>query len=96
MPLDVVALKTVAKTCNEDVIARLEEALKRARAGEIVAVGIAAVLNDGGITRAWSKCNPCGPLIGAVAFLQHDLIDASAWCFSCLASIVSPLRRPSC
>jgi hypothetical protein len=74
MPLDVVALKTVAKTCNEDVIAKLEEALERARAGEIVAIAIAAVLDDGGIAGAWSKCNPCGPLIGAVACLQHNLV----------------------
>jgi hypothetical protein len=77
MPLDVVALKTVAKTCNEDVIAMLEEALERARAGEIAAIAIAAVLDDGGIARSWSKSNPVGPLLGAVTYLQYDLVCAS-------------------
>jgi len=64
---------TQLKTVNEDVVLRLEQAIERARAGKTVGVAIAEVLNDGGITRSWSWCDPVGPLIGAVALLQHDL-----------------------
>ena len=73
--MTVTPLKTVPKTCNEDVVKTLEEALERAKIGEVVAVGIAVVLDGGAIARSWSRCDPAGPLIGAVAFLQHDLIS---------------------
>jgi hypothetical protein len=72
----VTSLKTITQACNEDVIARLERVLERARAGEIVAVGIAIVANNGAIGRTWSRCDPAGPLIGACALLQHDLISS--------------------
>lgn len=72
----VVVLAPAAKPlCNQDAVDRLEEALKQAKAGELVAVAIAAVTSTGGITRAWSSCESVGSLIGAVANLQHELID---------------------
>lgn len=75
--MTVTPLKTVPKASNEDAVQRLEEALGRAKAGEIVAVAIAAVLDNGAISRGWSRADPTGPLIGAVAYLQHELISAS-------------------
>ena len=77
-PTPVVALAPAAKPlCNQDAIDRLEEALKQAKAGELIAVAIAAVTSTGAITRAWSSCELVGPLIGAVANLQHELIDSA-------------------
>lgn len=75
--MTVTPLKTVPKECNEDAVRVLEEVLARAKSGEVVTVGIAAVFQDGAIARSWSRCDPAGPLIGAAALLQHDLISMS-------------------
>jgi hypothetical protein len=75
MPLNVVT--SLKPATNSDVIATLEEALELARAGEVTAVAVAMVMKGGGMSRGWSNCDPVAPLVGAVSYLQHDLIASS-------------------
>lgn len=58
---------------TEDVVARLEEALRLAREGKISCVGIALVYRDGSTGRSWSKRHSESALIGAAALLHHAL-----------------------
>jgi hypothetical protein len=69
-------LKTAADHCNESVIERLNHVLERAKAGEVVAVGIAYVLHSGAISTTWSSSEPAAPLLGAIALLQHEFISS--------------------
>lgn len=60
---------------SSGVIRILEEALKKATSGEIVAVGI-VMINPGGftMTRAVKGSRGFGEILGGVAVLQDDLI----------------------
>ena len=71
--MSVVELKTRPIKVNEDVVARLEEALAQAREGNIAAVGIAVVHSDGAISRSWSESDSFGLLLGSVSRLLHTL-----------------------
>lgn len=73
---NVVPLKTRPQIAREDTIAMLEDILQRAKDGEIVMAAVAYVKISGAINTAIGSCEDCGPLIGAVALLQHRI------CFS--------------
>jgi hypothetical protein len=59
------------------VIEKLEEALEQARSGQLSSVAIAVVYRDGCTGRSWSPPPSRSCLIGAVARLQHGLIEAA-------------------
>lgn len=63
---------------NGDVVAMLEDALQRARDGEIEVVCLCACSPDAGVTWGWAV-KPDAPhawarLLSAVASAQHDLL----------------------
>lgn len=62
---------------GEDVIAKLEEVLERARKGELSSVAVAVVYRDGCSGQSWSQCPSLPALIGSVAKLKHKLLDWS-------------------
>lgn len=70
---NVVELKTRPKEIVESVIARLEEALERAREGEIVALAIATIEKDGSTGCSWSETDDFGRLLGSIARLQYRI-----------------------
>ncbi len=66
-----------AEPIAEDVIAKLEEALERAKLGELSSVAIAVVYRSGCSGQSWSQCQSLPALIGSVATLNHKLLDWS-------------------
>jgi hypothetical protein len=62
-----------AEPPGEDVIAKLEEALERAREGRISSVAIATVERDGSVGHAWSKAPSLSLLIGSITRLLWTL-----------------------
>jgi len=73
--MSVISLTTSTVTTQQDAIEKLEYALAQAKDGRIACVGIAIVTSDGGIDTIWSRCHLAGSLIGAIALLQHRLIE---------------------
>lgn len=71
--MSVVGLKTRPVEVSESVIARLEEALEEARAGNIVSVAISTIEKDGTIGGSWSETDDFPRLLGAIARLQHRI-----------------------
>lgn len=65
-----------AEPLGDGIIKLLEESLQQAREGKISSVAIAMVDRDGCSESAWSYVPSYGLLIGAVARLQHRLIEA--------------------
>lgn len=63
-----------AEPLGEDVVAKLEEVLKRAHAGELSSVAIATVYRDGSTGRSWSTAPSMSLLIGSVVRLEAALI----------------------
>jgi len=63
---------------NYEAVAYLEQALKSARAGEMQSVAIAATLQDGGVTTAFSMAGQDNPLLlsGACSWLSVRIMDA--------------------
>jgi hypothetical protein len=73
--VEIVDFKPRNKHINEDVVAALEHYLEKAKAGEIIAVGIAAVMNTGDMytTVCKSDCYPA--LLGAISMLQNRALN---------------------
>jgi hypothetical protein len=65
-----------AEPPGTDTVAKLEEALERAKKGELSSVAFAVVYRDGTCGHGWSKAPSLSCLIGAVARLQYSL---TAW-----------------
>jgi hypothetical protein len=63
-----------AEPVGADTVAKLEEALEKARAGQLSSVALAVVYRDGTSGRAWSSAPSLSCLIGAVVRLEHALI----------------------
>jgi len=63
---------------GENIIELLEYALVEARAGRLSSIAIATVDRDGCTESAHSAPPSYGLLIGAVARLQHRLIEAGS------------------
>lgn len=70
------AIKTRKQRCDEDVVEKLEYLLREARAGEIVAIGVAAVYRDKSIGTTFGKNMDAGRLLGAVTRLSHRISSA--------------------
>jgi hypothetical protein len=64
-----------AEPVGADAVEKLEDALTKAKAGELSSVAIAVVYRDGTSGRAWSAAPSLSCLIGAVARLQSALIE---------------------
>lgn len=78
MTASVHVLETRPLEVQRSVIETLEDALKLAREGKIIAVAIAEVHEDKAIGRAWSKCDVLPELIGAATTLMWALARQSA------------------
>jgi len=70
---NIAKLVTRPELAHVDVIEKLEDALEKAKRGEIIGVGVAYVTNDGAIGTGFSRCEAGGSLIGACALLSHRL-----------------------
>jgi hypothetical protein len=70
---DIVEIKTRPAAVKASVIEHLEAALEKARAGDIVTVGIATVHLDGSIGCSWSETDDFGRLVGSVGRLQYRI-----------------------
>lgn len=70
----VVPLKTERASSNEAAILMLEDMLAQARAGEVVAVGIAVVRPGSHINCGFTDFDNAGLLLGAVALLQSRVL----------------------
>ena len=62
-----------AEPVGTDIIERLEEALSKARAGEVSSVAIALVYRDGCIEGSWSAPPSHGLLLGSVNRLAYRI-----------------------
>lgn len=62
-----------AEAVSPDLVETLEEALAKAKAGELSSVALAVVYRDGCINWAWSTPPSFGLLLGAVNRLAHKL-----------------------
>lgn len=63
-----------AEPAGSEIIERLEEALEKARAGELSSIAIATVYRDGCVGKSWSSPPNASLLIGSIARLQAALI----------------------
>jgi hypothetical protein len=61
---------------HDAIIAKLEELLAEARAGNISGVAIATIDRDKEMA-VWSRYESLFQIVGAVTFLQHDLLHLS-------------------
>lgn len=71
-----VQLVQYERIANESAIELLQEWLDAAKAGEVVAVGLAGVRYDGATRTQYSETANAGTLIGACARLQYRMIAA--------------------
>lgn len=69
--VDLVAIDP--EPAGTDVIATLERAMEKARAGELSSVAVAFVYRDGCTGHVWSLLPSFGTMIGSVARLLHKL-----------------------
>lgn len=63
---------------NDDLVRQLEEALERAKSGQITAMGMAYVNADGTIATRWSGGDQGVPMMAAVSMLQHEFLAGFA------------------
>jgi hypothetical protein len=70
---DLRVLTTRPQDIAEDVLAILEEALERAKKGEVKAVAIAEVCHDGSTVHSWSKGDGLSALQGAIFRMLYRL-----------------------
>jgi hypothetical protein len=71
----IAGLKVInAEPLGRDIIAKLEDALAKARAGELSSIGLAVVYRDGSTGTGWSDAPSIGLLIAATTRLQHRLL----------------------
>ena len=63
-----------AEPLGDDIVGKFEEALERARAGELSSAAIAVVYRDGSTGSSWSKPSSLGLLLGSVTRLQSRLL----------------------
>jgi len=68
-------LKIIPKPIEQDVIDQLEELLEMAKEGEIAAMGCCIVGTRGNVGRYFSGTKDTASLIGALRWLERDLID---------------------
>lgn len=80
---DIHELKTRPLAVQEDVVARLTEALEMAKRGEIAAVAIAMVHPDGGAGHMWSGGDHFASTLGAIARLQYVFNQNQDGCDQC-------------
>lgn len=62
-----------AEPLGGEIIERLEEALEKARAGELSSVAVCVVYRDGSTGNSWSTAPSLALLIASAARLQHRL-----------------------
>jgi hypothetical protein len=67
-----------AELQGRDIVKLLEDCLAEAREGTFSSIAVAIVERDGCTRAAWSNAPSYGLLIGAVARLQHDIIEAGS------------------
>lgn len=66
-----------AEPIGADVVSKLEQALERAKAGELSSVAVTVVYRDGACGYSWSSAPSISCLVGAVTRMQHALVRLS-------------------
>jgi hypothetical protein len=66
-----------AEPCGTDTVKKLEEALEKAKAGQLSSVAIAVVYRDGTCGRSWSTAPNLSCIIGSIARLQYAVMEFS-------------------
>lgn len=71
------SLEAARPTVDDELVAKLEATLERARAGKIHSVAVSELLDDRCIATWWHKPNNASllNLIGGVTFLRHRLLQ---------------------
>lgn len=69
-------LETERDIVKQSVIETLETTLEQARAGDVVAVGIAVLRPSGAGNAGFSDSDNCIGLLGAVEILRHRLLNS--------------------
>ena len=59
--------------CQKSVIGHLEAALERAKAGDIIEIGIVETTPDGSTRTYWSKLDNVNILLGGIMRLAHKI-----------------------
>lgn len=59
---------------REDLVAKLEDALARARSGEIIGIAMVSTGRTGDIVTSWSAGGDLFRDIGALELLKHELL----------------------
>lgn len=72
--MTLVKFKPKQQIANELIVERLEEMMVLAKAGELKAVGIAAVKTNGDITTGFSAESECYALLGSIELLKQRII----------------------
>ncbi len=78
MSAEIRALKTLTDEDKASVIEVLEDALAAAKDGRLQSIALAGVRPDGAVITKWSANSNSAPIIGAIAYLQHDFIRSLA------------------
>lgn len=66
-----VKFKPLIDISKQSAIKTLEEALRQAKAGDVISVGIAVVRPSGSINASRSDTHDVGRLLGAISLLHH-------------------------
>lgn len=72
---DVIELTPLRKQHNQSAIELLEMALEEARAGDVAAVCISVVRNDGAANAYISDTDQVGTLLGAITLAQVRIVN---------------------
>jgi isoaspartyl peptidase/L-asparaginase-like protein (Ntn-hydrolase superfamily) len=66
-------LETKKKQIHDDVVDLIETLLERAKAGEVVSVGLIAIDADGGVAVATSMTDNYHQLVAGTVYLQNSM-----------------------
>lgn len=77
MSADIAVLETDRAACVADAVATLEEALRQAREGEVIAVAVVVVRPNLATSSTHSRTDNLPTLIGGTALLSARLIASA-------------------
>lgn len=73
---DIRVVQTRPVEVNRDIVEVLEKALERAKVGELKALAVVTVNQDGTTSRSWSTNDCSSTLVGGLQITTQRLIDS--------------------